>query len=86
MKGTLHYAEGSSKQVDLPTDAGMILSKLQQLVGGYIATVPIVGTKNILVVDEEGLCKGYPCNLKASELTGQLIVGDAVEVEKEALE
>ena len=56
------------------------LSRLQELVGGYIETTPTVIKKYQLVVDEEGKLKGLPINGKATVacLFPDTIVGTAV--------
>ena len=51
--------------------------ELHELIGGYIEIVRL-GNGEILVVDEEGLCKRLPINLIASLRAGFTIVGPAV--------
>ena len=58
------------------------LKKMQKLVQGYIEFVYLADGK-ILVVNEDG--RGNPffrLNVKASEIAGQDIVGDAILMEK----
>jgi hypothetical protein len=45
------------------------LERLQQLVGGYIETVPCIFKDYILVIDEEGKLKGLQENRIANELS-----------------
>ena len=45
------------------------LERLQELVGGYIETVPSIFRDYILVIDEEGKLKGLPKNRIANELS-----------------
>jgi len=45
------------------------LERLQQLIGGYIETVPCIFRDYILVIDEEGKLKGLPKNRIANELS-----------------
>jgi hypothetical protein len=56
------------------------LAELQALVGGYIEMVRIPGDagKWVLFVDEDGRLKGLKPNVRASQIAGQLIVGNAV--------
>lgn len=56
------------------------LHRLQQLVGGYIETVPCKGQNFIMLVDEEGTFKDYHVNGLASEATryNAVIMGKAV--------
>lgn len=59
------------------------LEELQKYVDGYIETVPLDG-KTIMVLNEEGKCKGLPYNCRASYLhqkyncTDDFVVGDVV--------
>lgn len=50
--------------------------ELYEAIGGYIEIVRL--GEDILIVDEEGLCKQLPINPIATELAGHLIVGPAV--------
>lgn len=52
------------------------LEKLQELVGGYIQTIPF-DRESWLICDEEGKLKGYPANFP---LWNDVIVGTAVIV------
>lgn len=56
------------------------LSRLQELVGGYIETTPTVKRKYLLVVNEEGKLRGLPVNGKATAfcLFPDTIVGTVV--------
>tara|TARA_R100001463_G_scaffold85170_1_gene140069 strand:- start:412 stop:672 length:261 start_codon:yes stop_codon:yes gene_type:complete len=58
------------------------LEKCQEFVGGYIEIVHY-GNKQI-VVDEEGLLKGKPINVDATEEANRTIVGDAMVLSGEA--
>lgn len=51
------------------------LENLQKIVGGYIETVP-VGSKHVLIVNEEGKLRGLPFNFHMGLL--DTIVGDAI--------
>jgi len=57
------------------------LREMQQCVGGYIQTVPVVGRPDlIMLVNEDGRLKRLAANLEASRLAGQAIVGRALLV------
>jgi len=58
------------------------LKECQEFVGGYIEIVRY-GNKQI-VVDEEGLLKGKPINVDATEEANRTIVGDAMVLSGEA--
>ena len=59
-----------------------IMRDLQELVGGYIQTVPLPeSTEVVLVVDEDGKLKSTAKpNVRASRLSNSAIVGNAVLV------
>tara|TARA_R110000822_G_scaffold90457_1_gene209075 strand:+ start:3358 stop:3600 length:243 start_codon:yes stop_codon:yes gene_type:complete len=70
---TLLKSDGSKQEkVNVST-----LKSMQDMVGGYIEFIYLPKSK-ILIVDEEGRLKNYPLNQQASELCGQLIVGDVI--------
>lgn len=79
----LYKADGS-KAVEIQPANGtdFQLEELQKAVGGYIEIINL-GNGMILVVDEEGLCKHKPINLKASFLAGHGVVGDVVYCKSE---
>ncbi len=58
------------------------LRTLQELVGGYIQLVQMQEIDGDMYVNEEGLLMGLEYNAKASDLTGQYIVGTAVIVKE----
>lgn len=51
--------------------------ELKEMIGGYIEIVRLRDGR-ILVVDEEGQCKGLEMNVEASVIAGQMIVGNVV--------
>ena len=53
------------------------LKQKQELVGGYIEYCP-VDNDLFMYVDEEGLLKKKEVNHNASEMAGQMVVGDAL--------
>ena len=70
---TLLKSDGSKQEkVNVST-----LKSMQDMVGGYIEFIYLPKSK-ILIVDEEGRLMNYPLNQQASELCGQLIVGDVI--------
>jgi hypothetical protein len=64
-----------------PTKGGkrpkFTLEELQGFVGGYIELVDL-GSRDVMVVNEEGRIHGLPINMKASARANRLIVGDVV--------
>jgi len=79
-KGTLLKTDGSSESIAPATPKrGYSLSELQGHVGGYIEVVRLPKGK-IMLVNEEGLFMGLPMNARASEIAGQVIVGNAVVI------
>lgn len=59
------------------------LEKLQEVVDGYIESVPIPGSDTgVLIVNEEGLLRGLGVNEMASLIAGRPIVGDVVVCEQ----
>ena len=56
------------------------LDFLQEAVGGYIEAVGLSSYEATMYVNEEGLIRGLPMNPLASEIAGQLLVGDVVIV------
>jgi hypothetical protein len=61
------------------------LEAMQTAVGGYIEPVRL-GDGRIMYVNEEGRLVGLPANEKATQLAGQLIVGNAVILTEEESE
>ena len=64
-----------------PIRNGITLKMLQDLVGGYIETVPAQPPGTVLIVNEEGKLRGMAYNARAtniSRLYGDNIVGIAV--------
>lgn len=64
-----------------PIRNGITLKMLQDLVGGYIETVPAKPEGTVLIVNEEGKLRGMAYNTRAtniSRLYGGNIVGVAV--------
>ena len=95
MKGQLHNEGWAIVMNDDDTlgalHAPYTLDKLQKAVGGYIELVPVLpswdGTgESVVVVDEEGLLKAdLKPNYRASMITGQQIVGNAILMRREWL-
>jgi len=55
-------------------DKEQSLEALQGIVGGWIEHVQLRDGRSMWV-NEEGLMKGLPVNVKASEMAGRMIVG-----------
>jgi hypothetical protein len=65
----------------IPLDHRPTLKEAQKIVGGYIEFAHC-HNKYTLVVDEEGLLKGYPLNKEATSMYGcSPIVGDVIVLE-----
>lgn len=59
------------------------LQEIQKLVGGYFKIVRIPGdTRRVLLVDEDGRQKGLTPNPNASEIAGQMVVGDVLMIHR----
>ena len=54
----------------------MGLDDFQKLVGGYIE--PIYGVDYVAIVNEEGLLKRLPLNMRASNMMKAPLVGDVI--------
>lgn len=59
------------------------LEDAQKFVGGYVEVVSL--GKRQMLVNEEGLLIGLPVNPEASQLAGQMIVGNALVLEGRAV-
>jgi Domain of unknown function (DUF3846) len=79
--------DGKQEVLAYPDSMQARLTALQQAVGGYIEVVTIPGERHLLlVVNEDGRLKELPPNVTASQLAGQLIVGDVVLIPRELLD
>lgn len=64
----------------VPAGKKFTLEELQRGVGGgYVERVKIPG--GVMYVDEDGKIKGQPINMRASQLYGDAIAGQALVVE-----
>ena len=59
-----------------PAKGKPTLAEMQGIVGGYIERVTVKGGE--LWVNEDGISRGLPVNHEASNLAGQLILGDVL--------
>jgi hypothetical protein len=57
---------------------------IKKFIGGYVEVVYLPSGR-ILCVDEDGLAKGLPLNLNATNLAGRCIVGRAVLADRSVL-
>lgn len=71
---------GTVQEVTPANGKAFTLEELQGFVGGYIEPVRL-GPGKTMLVNEEGLIQELPYNSKASQLAGQVIVGNAVVVD-----
>tara|TARA_Y100000310_G_scaffold43588_1_gene40676 strand:+ start:88 stop:357 length:270 start_codon:yes stop_codon:yes gene_type:complete len=77
----LIHPDGIEEIVHPEAGTTFSLEELQRFVGGYIERVPTPAVRGIdCVVDEEGLMKQLPMNMKASAIVGggQMVVGSMV--------
>lgn len=65
-----------AKRVEPAQPPYFSLEEVQKAVGGYIEMVRLPHN-NIMFVDEEGVLKNKPLNVAATQIAGQMIVGDA---------
>ena len=78
---TIIRVDGTTEPLELKEENS--LGQMQEVVGGYIETVPVDG--GFLVVNEEGRLTGLKRNSKACDLYGGLIVGDVLFCTEEEL-
>lgn len=79
---TLIKSTGEEIEISPTTGNQYKLKELQQLVGGYIETLP-VATDQLMVVNEEGKLMNLPINKRATEIALEncipdIIVGDVL--------
>lgn len=80
----LLHADGTVEEVQPTNGTDFQLDELQGFVGGYIEIVPLHGTTQILVVNEEGKLTGLPVNPAATAVwevvygPTDVVVGDAL--------
>jgi hypothetical protein len=73
--------DGETIEVKPENGTDFSLEELQEIVGGYIETVPTYKRGEILVVNEEGKLLGLPFNREATVLAriyNDYIAGDAL--------
>lgn len=73
---------GQRKELALP----ITLEDAQKMVGGYVEVVhPKKMPTVIMLVNEDGLDKGLPPNLVASQFYGGVIVGNAIIIPRDQM-
>ena len=77
---TLYEPSGRDSEYTPRNGTKFTLAELQALVGGYIEMVRIPGDagRRVFFVDEEGMLKKLRPNVRASQIAGLLLVGNAV--------
>ncbi len=77
---TLYEPSGRDSEYTPRNGKKLTLAELQALVGGYIEMVRIPGDagRRVFFVDEEGMLKKLRPNVRASQIAGLLLVGNAV--------
>lgn len=74
---TLIKSNGQEQKVSPLKGESFKLKELQNLVGGYIETIP-VATDQLMVVNEEGKLLKLPFNQKATNIALENCVVDAI--------
>ena len=77
---TLYEPSGHDSDCTPRNGKKFTLVELQALVGGYIEMIRIPGDagRRVFFVNEEGMLKKLRPNVRASQIAGQLLVGNAV--------
>ena len=77
---TLYEPSGHDSEYTPRNGKKFTLAELQALVGGYIEMVRIPGDAGgrVFFVNEEGMLRKLRPNVRASQIAGQLLVGNAV--------
>lgn len=65
------------------TDKKLTLEEMQKFVGGLVELV-YLGNGDHLIVNEEGILLGLPRNQEATEIAGQIILGNALILKGDA--
>lgn len=78
----IYRASGDVENVEPKNGTDFQLDELSSIVGGYIEVL-YLDDKEILVCDEEGKLKGYPLNVRATDIVRScgildFIVGDVL--------
>jgi len=74
---TTHKSLGEYESITPKNGTDFTGDEIHAIVGGYFEIVRL-DSRNIMLVDEEGLLKGKPVNTGASLISGQNIVGDVL--------
>lgn len=74
-----HLIKSTGEEVQISPQKGAFfkLKELQELVGGYIETIP-VSTDQLMVINEEGKLDGLPYNQRATEIAIENCVFDRI--------
>lgn len=70
-----------------PSGKQWSLKEMQDKVGGYVEIIyrTSLSQNYVMVANEEGRLQGLPVNEKASEVAGQMIVGDVLIVPRKEI-
>lgn len=85
MKSYVLYPNGSMVALTPQNKTHFNFSELYKAIGNNCETIELLPTKdrkNLMAVDEDGKMKNLPFNGPASQLFGDLIVGNVVICEK----
>ena len=81
---------GETENIEPATNNVFTLQELQKAVNGYIQVVSIHEGEHagkLIIVDEEGLLKEEPIvNKEASNIAGQLIIGQVILIDRDQIE
>ncbi len=76
--------DGTFKYYQPKNNKSLEAEEIQEIIHGYFEPVR-TAQGNFLLVDEDGTSKGLPVNVLASDIAGQLVVGDALYCDKKLL-
>jgi hypothetical protein len=77
MTAKIYKTTGEVLEVSPKENNQFSLSEMQKFVGGYIEIIWLSSTE-VMVLNEEGRLNGLPCNVDASNLANQHIVGNVL--------
>lgn len=86
----IYHTDGWIETVEPKNGKDFQLEELQAVVGGYIECLPLVGTNEIMTVNEEGKLQGLSPNHNATQIIREhgyedWIAGDALVCKEEEI-
>ena len=73
----IYRTNGDVENVEPKNGTDFQLEELSSIVGGYIEVLYLDG-KEMLVCDEEGKLKGYPLNVRATDIVRSCGISDCI--------